>query len=66
MSSWSEMTSYHQRKFHADLLKSEYFYFGLISGCISTGLIRKMYRRELAIRFDENEVSQKKTIVSYC
>ena len=62
MSSWSEMTSYNQRKFYADLLKSAYFYFGLISGCISTGLIRKMYRRELAIKFDENDVSQKRQL----
>ena len=60
MSSWSEMTSYHLRKCCADLYESECFYFGLISGCMSTGLIRKMYRRELAITFDENDVSQKR------
>ena len=59
MSSWPEITSYHQRKFYADLFKSEYFYFGFISGCISTGCIRKRYRRELAVKFDENDVSQK-------
>ena len=62
MSSWPEITSYHQRKFYADLFESEYFYFGLISGCMSTGLIRKMYRRELAIKCDENDVSQKRQL----
>ena len=58
MSSWSGMTSYHLRKFRTDLFKSGYFYFGLISGCMSTRFIKRMYRRESAIKVDENDISQ--------